>query len=129
MREGVGAGEKEEEREGDMLRGLSPPKPKMLATYLNRPRILIHKDKFKAIVLLRTVVFVGIMFRYRHHAADVAYNAKANSVHTAMLMINECTGTLLLWQLDQFEVELLGGSQSTHVTVKCFETLDVVGFR
>jgi len=32
-REGVGEGEREEEREGDMLRGLNP-QPKMLATSL-----------------------------------------------------------------------------------------------
>jgi len=33
-REGVGEGEREEEREGDMLQGLSPPKLKMLASSL-----------------------------------------------------------------------------------------------
>ena len=34
----------------------------------------------------------------------------------------------LLRQLDEFQVELLGGSQTTDVAVERFQTLDVVGF-
>jgi len=70
VREGIGEGEREEEREGDMLWGLSPHKPKMLATSLIK--ILFIQDMIEVLSFITDViVYYGSLVLYLIFCIDI----------------------------------------------------------